>query len=182
MNQPEDKPVLEPPSKPVSEADEKATPAESEQTSAEDEIRGLKEQIRRTQADFENYRRRQQNAQDEMRLLAKERILEAMLPLQDNLQRAVDAAKTTRNVDSLLEGLNLVLRQMRETFTKEGLVAITAQGALFDPNLHHAVTSEDRDDVPDQTVLEEFQKGYKLGERVLRPSLVKVARNESVIV
>jgi molecular chaperone GrpE len=58
-------------------------------------------------------------------------------------------------------------------------VEISAQGRPFDPNLHHAVVSEDRTDVPDQTVLEEFQKGYKLGDKTLRPSLVKVARNES---
>lgn len=145
----------------------------------EDEIRALKEQIRRTQADFENYRRRQQNSQDEMRLLAKERIVEAFLPLLDNLQRAVDAARSTQNLESLIEGLNLVTRQMRDTFTKEGVVEISAQGAVFDPTLHHAVVSEDRSDVPDQTIVEEFQKGYKLGEKLLRPSLVKVARNES---
>jgi molecular chaperone GrpE len=138
-------------------------------------ILALREQILRMQADFENYKRRQQNSLEDVKFLARESIIGNLLPLLDNFERASQALGTTQNVKAMAEGLQLILRQMKEILGREGLTEIQAEGQLFDPSLHEAVMLEDRDDVEDQTILATLQKGYRLGSRVLRPTLVKVA-------
>jgi molecular chaperone GrpE len=145
----------------------------------EEAARTAREQMLRTQADFENFRRRQQNSLDEMRVTARENIVSNLLPLLDNLERALDASQSSGNVQALVDGVKLILRQMNDILTREGLSPIDSDGVIFDPALHEAVMTEDRDDVADQTIVQTLQKGYKLGHRVLRPSLVKVAHNNS---
>jgi len=145
----------------------------------ETQLSTAREQVLRLAADFENYKRRQQQAVDDDKFQARREVVSSMLPLLDNLQRAVDAAEQGGDGRALTEGVKLVLRQLGEILAKQGLSEIESDGKPFDPNLHEAVISEERDDVEDQTILETLQKGYKLGTRTLRPSLVKVARSSN---
>ena len=138
-------------------------------------IDSLREQGRRFQADFENYRRRQQQNADDLKFVAREGIVGSLLPLLDNLERALQAMQATGDVQALSEGIRLIHKQMVDILGREGLTEIEALGATFDPVLHEAVMVCERDDVPDQSVVEILQRGYRLGSRVLRPSLVKVA-------
>jgi molecular chaperone GrpE len=167
-------------SRALAEVDEPGSELEQlqQKVSEQDEtIRGQREQILRLQADFENYRRRQQNSLEDVKFLARESIVSNVLPLIDNLERALAAVQTTANVQALSEGIRLIHKQMVDILGKEGLSVIESDGQPFDPSLHEAVMTEERDDVPDQQIVETLQKGYRLGPRVLRASLVKVASN-----
>lgn len=145
----------------------------------EEKIGAQREQILRMQADFENYRRRQQNSLEDVKFLARESIMSNILPLVDNLERALQALQTTGNIEALAAGLRLILKQMNDVFEREGMTAIESDGQPFDPSLHEAVMTEERDDLPDHTIVETLQKGYRLGSRVLRPSLVKVSQTST---
>ena len=140
-------------------------------------LRGKREQILRMQADFENYKRRQQNSLDDEKIRAREGIIGSLLPVIDNFERALQASGTAAGAQGLVEGCQLILRQARDILSREGLTEIEADGQIFDPAVHEAVMREDRDDVEDQTIMQTLQKGYRLGTRVLRPTLVKVAVN-----
>lgn len=141
----------------------------------DDTIRAMREQMLRMQADFENYKRRQQNNLEDARFLAREGIIGNLLPLLDNFERALQAFGTTANVKALADGCQLILRQAGDILSREGLSEIEADGRIFDPAVHEAVMREERDDIADQTIVQTLQKGYRLGNRVLRPSMVKVA-------
>lgn len=143
----------------------------------DDEIARLQEQVKRTAADFENFRRRQEADRVRQLGLIKEDLFRSLLPVVDHLERAATAAKAGAGVESLVQGVELVLRDTRRILEGHGVEAIEAEGQPFDPNLHEAVMTDDRDDVPDETVIQELQRGYRIGDRVLRPSMVKVARN-----
>lgn len=145
----------------------------------DDEIVRLQEQVKRTAADFENFRRRQEADRLRQLSLIKEDLFRSLLPVVDHLERASTAAKAGAGVESLVQGVELVLRDTRRILEGHGVEAIEAEGQPFDPNLHEAVMTDDRDDVPDETVVQELQRGYRIGDRVLRPSMVKVARNAS---
>lgn len=145
----------------------------------DDEIARLQEQVKRTAADFENFRRRQEADRVRQLGLIKEDLFRSLLPVVDHLERAATAAKAGAGVESLVQGVELVLRDTRRILEGHGVEAIEAEGQPFDPNLHEAVMTDDRDDVPDETVIQELQRGYRIGDRVLRPSMVKVARNAS---
>ena len=140
-------------------------------------ILGLREQIARTQADFENFRRRQQENAERDRFVAREGIVKSLLDPLDNLERALAALDATQDIAALRTGLELVLRQVRDVLGREGLEVIEADGKLLDTTQHQAVAVEQRDDVPDETIVETLIKGYTLGGRLLRPSMVKVARS-----
>lgn len=145
----------------------------------EEALRGMREQMLRMQADFENYKRRQQNSLDDEKVRAREGIIGSLLPVLDNFERALQASGTAAGAQGLVEGCQLILRQARDILSREGLTEIEADGQIFDPTVHEAVMREDRDDVEDQTIMQTLQKGYRLGTRVLRPSMVKVAVNTS---
>ncbi len=136
----------------------------------------LEEQLKRMQADFENYKRRKEEEWEQYRRYANEKLLIELVAIQDNLERAVKAAQETSNLKALIEGLQLVLRQIQCALMKEGVREIQAIGCRFDPSIHQAVQKEICCEVPDETITEEFQRGYTMGDRILRPSLVKVSR------
>ena len=106
----------------------------------------------------------------------KEELFREILPLIDNLDRSVDAARQNPSVESLLKGVELIQRSFSRLLENHEITSIDTVGAVFDPALHEAMMVEERDDVPDQSIVQELQRGYKLGDRVLRPSMVKVAR------
>lgn len=145
----------------------------------DEEIRQLSEQVKRVAADFDNFRRRQEADRQRQVDLLKEDLFRTLLPILDHLERASGAARTGAGVDSLAQGIELVLRDTRRILEKHGVQPIEAVQQAFDPSLHEAVLTDEREDVPDETVVEELQRGYRLGDRVLRPSMVKVARNQN---
>jgi molecular chaperone GrpE len=128
--------------------------------------------LRRLKAEFENYRKRAARDQDALVARAHERLVKELLPVLDDLGRALEAAERHEEAQ-LEEGVSLVHRQLAGILAKEGLAEIEAEGA-FDPNVHEALLSQPSDE-PEGSVIEVIQKGYTLGDRVLRPARVVVA-------
>lgn len=140
----------------------------------------LHERFLRLQAEFDNFRRRTRREADEIRQRAAEELAAALLPVVDNLERATMAAQGTDGAPKgLVDGVEMVLRQLLMELEKVGVVPIDAEGNPFDPNVHEAVAHEETDEYPDGHVMEVLQKGYLLKDKVLRPSMVKVARSSS---
>lgn len=148
---------------------------------AKDEaFQDMENQYRRLAADFDNFRRRQQQEREQLIKSAGERILERFLEVLDNFERALQSAEKATNVEDVVKGLSLIYRQTSDFLGKEGVAPMDAKGQPFDPNKHEAVVQEAAEDVPDQTVLEEFRKGYLLNGRVLRHAMVKIADNPAI--
>lgn len=140
----------------------------------------LEGQMRRLAADFDNFRRRQSQERENLIKFAGERILERFLDVMDNFERALQAGQKATNAEDVLKGVDMIHRQLKDFISKEGVTPMDAQGKPFDPNQHEAVVQSDVDDVADQTVLEEFRKGYLLNGRVLRHAMVRIANNPSM--
>lgn len=130
-----------------------------------------KEQYQRMLAEYANYKRRTEQEKERLGEFTKAELLKSLLVSLDNMERAIEAPAG----DEYKTGVDMVLRQFRETLTGMGLEEIEAEAAPFNPEIHHAVMREDADGVEPDTVTAVFQKGYKVGERVLRPAMVKVA-------
>ncbi len=157
----------------VDEADAIRLELEAAQTQAKE----MKEHVLTISAEFENFRRRQQEEQKRRQVLMKEELFRELLPLVDNLDRSLDAARANPSVESLLKGVELIRRGFDRLLENNEIAVISTTGVEFDPAQHEAMMVEERDDVPDQSIVQELQKGYKIGDRVLRASMVKVARN-----
>ena len=135
------------------------------------------DQFLRTLADFNNLRRRTREEMQQARRFAIEDFVIRLLPILDNFERAIKTAEEMDDFDALHGGVVLILRQMRDLLEKEGVAPIEAEGQEFDPAIHEAVMRVDTEDYPDNTILEEFQTGYTLGGKVIRASMVKVAKH-----
>jgi len=133
----------------------------------------------RLYAEFENYKKRVARDQTEQLRYANETLLKELLPVLDNLERALSHIKDLPERSSWTEGVELTYRQWLETLKKFGVTPIPSVGEVFDPNHHQAVTYLDTRDQPENHVAAELQKGYLYHERVLRPSMVAVARKPS---
>jgi molecular chaperone GrpE len=129
--------------------------------------------LKRVAADFENYRKRAARDQQSLIARAHERLVKELLPVLDDLERALAAAEEHEEA-KLEEGVRLVHRELKAALDREGLAEIDTNGS-FDPNLHEALLSQPSDNQAEGTVLEVLQKGYRLGDRVLRPARVVVA-------
>jgi len=129
----------------------------------------------RAAADLENQRKRQKREVDDARLDTKNKVLKEMLPVVDNLERAIEHAGGDPALKPIVEGVQLVLRQFQTAFERLEITPIEAMGAAFDPNLHEAISQQESDQAPG-TVVQVLQRGYRAGERLLRPSLVVVAK------
>ncbi len=130
--------------------------------------------LRRLKAEFENYRKRVQRDHEELRLRAAETVVESLLPVMDNMSRALDAA-ARHEEGQLLAGLELVSGQLRGTLEGHGLEEIPAEpGILFDPNLHEAIMTQASPEYSEGTVLQVLERGYLLHGRLLRPAKVIV--------
>jgi len=138
----------------------------------------LQERLLRLQAEFENYRKRQQRDREALNRQAKERVLGELPGIVDNLERALRHAGAAGAVpETLAQGVDLVCKQLQEVLTRFGAEPIIALGATFDPHLHEAMARVvTAGDPPDGTVVEEFRRGYLLDGKVLRPALVAVAK------
>ena len=136
-------------------------------------IEELTDSLQRLQAEYANYRRRTQQEKETIGVFANEKILNELIPVVDSMERALEAC--TDKEDTMYKGIDLVYKQLTATFEKFGLQEIEAENAEFDPNLHLAVMQESIDGVEPNKVVMVLQKGYKLGNKVLRASMVKVS-------
>jgi molecular chaperone GrpE len=131
----------------------------------------------RAAADLENMRKRQKREVDEAKLEAKQKVLREMLPVVDNLERAIEHAGDAKD-NPIVEGVRLVLRQFTTAFERLDVTVVEAEGHAFDPNLHEAI-SQQESDKPANTVIQVLQRGYRSGDRLMRPALVVVAKPRS---
>lgn len=139
----------------------------------QEEIDVLNEQYQRLQAEYSNYRRRTQQEKETMGLFANEKILGELIPAIDNMERALQACENKE--DTMYQGIDMVYKQLQSTLIKFGVQEIEALDCDFDPNLHLAVMQESVEGVDANKVVMVLQKGYKLGTKVLRASMVKVS-------
>jgi molecular chaperone GrpE len=139
----------------------------------------LKEKYLRLAAEFENYKRRAQRDQSDSIRFGNESLLKNLLPIIDNLERAIQFAKDAGTSGALLEGVELTHKQFLETVGKLGVRQISSQGSSFDPAVHQAVVQVESENAKPNTVVDEFQKGYFLHDRILRPAMVSVAKEKS---
>jgi molecular chaperone GrpE len=130
----------------------------------------------RERADLENARKRHQRDREDAIRFANDRLLKEIIPVLDNLERAVAHAGQGDDNQSLLQGVTMTINQFRKVLEDFGVKAISAVGQGFDPNLHQAMGQVESEDQAPNTVVSEFQKGYLLHDRLLRPSLVMVAK------
>jgi molecular chaperone GrpE len=144
----------------------------------------LKEQLLRAVADFDNYRKRIERERRELSDYAATDVLLELLPIIDNFERALQApasapgatARRPAESEAFKKGIELIHKQMLDLLRKRGVTLIDALGADFDPNVHQAVIHEPSDEHREGEVMQELQRGYKLGDRLLRPAMVKVAK------
>jgi molecular chaperone GrpE len=130
----------------------------------------------RLQADFDNFRRRTRLDAEASQKYRAQAIVTDLLPVLDNFERAIQTQVDQEQAKSLLQGMEMVYRLLQEALKNEGVEPIEAVGKLFDPHLHQAVMQVETEDSESGMILEEFQKGYKLKDRVIRPSMVKVSQ------
>ena len=149
-------------------------PAQTEIDRLKAERDQLLDRLARMQAEFENARKRAERERAEYRDYAAGNVVEQFLPVLDNFELAL---KATGSAHQLRHGVSLIVKQMEEILEKMQVKAIPAVGEAFDPRVHEAMGTVEREDVPDQHVAEEVRRGYKLRERLLRPALVRVAHN-----
>jgi molecular chaperone GrpE len=139
-----------------------------------DERDALKDRLARLQAEFDNARKREGKERQDTRDYAVQGAIEPFLGVMDNFALAL---KSQGSIDQLRTGVELILKQMDEALRGLNVQAVESVGAQFDPRVHEALGSEERQDVPDHQVIEEIRRGYKLRDKLLRPALVKIATN-----
>lgn len=165
-------PVAPPPPDPVAELHKQVAGLEKEKKDNWDKYL-------RSVADLDNLRKRQKREVEDAKFETKNKVLKEMLPVVDNLERAIEHASKGDEVDPALrpivEGVQLVLRQFTTAFERLEITPINALGQPFDPNLHEAISQQDSDQPPG-TIVQVLQRGYRAGERLLRPTLVVVAK------
>lgn len=163
-------------------ADDNVTDINSklEEKKVNDQIKDLEAKIvesedkyKRLQAEYSNYIRRTQQEKETIGIFANEKIITELIPVIDNMERALDAYIDKE--DALYKGVNLVYKQLKDSLAKFGVEEIVAENAEFDPNFHMAVMQESVEGVEPNKVVMVLQKGYKLGTKVIRPTMVKVS-------
>ena len=169
----------------ATESQEKETPVEEdskiEETQSEENKKlqeaydKLNQQYIRLAADFDNYRKRQEQERESLVKYGTENALKKMLEVLDNFERGQKALEGVEDSEKIKEWFQLVHKQVWDTLSKLGLEEIKAVGEEFDPNFHEAVMQTPTTEHPEHTVINELQKGYKVGDKILRPTLVNVA-------
>lgn len=154
----------------------------NEQPPPEDEVANLQSDLdrfrdlaMRTQADFENYKKRCAREKDDAIKYANTSLLDKLVPIIDNFELGLAAAKGEGEQSPIYSGMNLVLKQLNDFLIDNGLQPIEAVGQKFDPNLHEAIAHEPNDNVPDHVVIRQTRRGYKFRDRLLRPAAVVVS-------
>lgn len=159
---------------PVEEAKEET----AQDNKLQEEYDKLNQQYIRLAADFDNYRKRQEQERENLIKFGTESTLKKMIEVLDNFDRGQKALEGVEDCEKVKESFNLVHKQVWDSLAKLGLEEIKAVGEEFDPNFHEAVMQTPTSEHPEHTVIAELQKGYKMGDKVLRPTLVNVATAE----
>ncbi|MCD4721742.1 MAG: nucleotide exchange factor GrpE [Desulfobacula sp.] len=141
-----------------------------------EQLASEKDRVLRLSAEFENYKKRKQRESDEFKKFANETIFRQMLTVVDNLERAISSTKENLDDKSLLEGVKLTYKEILKLFETFNVKVVEAENQLFDPNFHQAVTQEETNDFPENTVTKVLQKGYLLHDRLIRPAMVIVSK------
>lgn len=165
----------EPKEAPKQETAKRSFFGDSANTTLKNELETKDGQLKRMMADFDNFRRRQATEKEEILKMACKDIIQDLLPIIDNFERAISSSKDAKDVDSVISGIELIQKQLMESMKRNGLESIQALDNAFDPNFHEAVQKMFDDTKPDETVINELQKGYTLNGKVLRPSMVVVS-------
>jgi Molecular chaperone GrpE (heat shock protein) len=163
-------------------ATEQASEQQPGQSASDARIAELERQVEehqqrylRAQADFDNFRRRTAKEREELAQYATMKLITQLLPVVDNFERAISAAKQNNDFEALSKGVEMVSRQFNQVLEQEGLKPMEAVGEPFNPEFHQAVMQEQSADHEEGIVLEELQKGYMLKDKVIRPAMVKVS-------
>jgi molecular chaperone GrpE len=166
-------------------SEEQKEEAVTNETKLEDLVHSLEDEKKRSedclnrlkymQADFENYRKRLEKQMDEVRKYSNERLIIQLLDVVDELELALKSAQSSNSNDTLVQGVEMTLKKLEKILQKEGVSPIDCVGKPFDSSKHDAVSKVEKDDVEGCTVIEEIRKGYTMKEKVIRPSVVKVA-------
>lgn len=160
------------------ESEEESVPEEATD-SYKEKYEQLNNQYIRLAADFDNYRKRNEQEREALLKYGAESTLKKMLEVIDNFERGLKAIETVDDCEKVKECYNLAYKNFTEALTKAGLESIKAEGEAFDPNFHEAVMQTPTSEKEENTIIAELQKGYKLGDKVLRPTLVNVAVPEN---
>ncbi|SEB40728.1 nucleotide exchange factor GrpE [Paenibacillus sp. GP183] len=166
--------------------DEQAEPIQSEEqfeeAAADTQLEELRKQAEenqqrylRVQADFDNFRRRSRLEKEEFAKYASLKLIEQLLPVVDNFERALSSSKDTKDFEALVKGLDMTFRQLDQLLAQEGLTPIEAVGQPFNPEFHQAIMQVESEEHEEGIVVEEIQKGYLLKDKVVRPAMVKVS-------
>ena len=172
------------PKEPAAPVVEESTPMDAEKEAlrqelekAQAEAKDYLDQLLRARADYANYKRRGEQDKKDLIRYGNAGLMTRLLPVLDDFERAFLAVPEGLDKLTWVNGIALIHRKMQIVMEAEGLEAIRTTGQKFDPSQHEAITTENRDDMEDGAIIAEAQKGYKLGDRVLRPTLVRVARH-----
>ncbi|NOX20074.1 MAG: nucleotide exchange factor GrpE [Nitrospirae bacterium] len=167
----------------VEKTEEEVVPVEK---SPEEELQELRKELEeykdkyiRLYAEFENYKKRVQKDRTELIKYGSEPLMIELLTVLDNLEMAISHANEQSSIESLLQGVEITLKEFKKILNKFGVKEIEALGKPFDPEYHHAMAQVERADVEDKTVVEEYRKGYTYNDKVIRPSLVAVSKKVS---
>ena len=157
------------------EKKEKKKEEKEKKDKKDEQVEELKDRVTRQMAEFENFRKRTEKEKSQMFEVGVKTMVEKILPVVDNFERGLAQVPEDKKDDSFVEGMNMIYKQMMTAFDEIGVKPIEAVGKEFDPNLHNAVMHVDDDTLPDNSIVEEFQKGYIYHDQVVRHSMVKVA-------
>jgi molecular chaperone GrpE len=133
------------------------------------------QKLLRVQADYDNFRRRSRLEKEDFAKYASQKLIEQLLPIYDNFDRALQAGKETTDADAFLKGVDMIFRQFATVLEAEGVTPIEAVGNPFNPEFHQAIMQVESNDHEEGIVVEEIQKGYMMKDKVIRPSMVKVS-------
>jgi len=136
--------------------------------------------LKRLKAEFENYKKRSLKEKERIVKFANEDLIKQFFPLLDDLERALGSVKGPKNSASFLEGIKIILVQFKHLLKNQGVEEIKAQGEEFNPYFHEAIMQVESNEYPDNLVVEEIRKGYKLKDRILRPAMVKVNKRNNL--
>jgi len=153
---------------------EKLKKQEKELNSVDKEADEYLNYLKRLKAEFDNYKKRNLKEQERRINLFSEDLIKQFLPIMDDLEKALELAKKSKDTTNFIQGVEIIFNQLKNILEKQGLKQIKAKGELFDPHFHEAIMKVELKEYPDNLIVEEMRKGYKLKDRVLRPAMVKV--------
>jgi molecular chaperone GrpE len=161
------------------QSDETELPPPNELEQAQAEAAKLKDMLVRTAADFDNFRKRTRREVEDARRSGREDLLKEVLPVFDNLERAIQSAQKATDVKAVSDGLGMILKQFDSTLGRAGITRVPTVGSMFDPTIHEAIQQLETNDHPPGTVVAEVQPGYINNEKLVRAAMVVVAKPPS---